>query len=96
MNWTPFQRAAIAFVVVVCAVSIAVAAWAVAIWGFSRAEIQAELAAVDPSARPQRGAALTRYTLERKLLVQLRRNIHHNALGRWVRRVRRVCDVLLR
>ena len=67
-----------------------------ATWGHSRAEIQAELAAVDPTARPRRNAALTRYTLERKLLVQLRRNIHQNALGRLVRRVRRVCDVLLR
>jgi len=67
-----------------------------ATWGFSRAEIEAELAAVDPNARPTRGVALTRYTLERRLLVRLRRNIHHNALGRVVRGVRRVCDVLLR
>ncbi len=65
-------------------------------WGYSRAEIAADLAAVDPTAAPRPGAALTRYALERKLLVRLRRNIHHNALGRLVRRVRRVCDVLLR
>lgn len=37
MNWSPFQRAVLAFVVVVCVVSIAVAAWGVAKWGFSRA-----------------------------------------------------------
>jgi len=67
-----------------------------ATWGYSRAEIQAELAAIDPTARPRPRAALTLYTLERKLLVRLRRNIHHNTLGRLVRRVRRVCDVLLR
>jgi hypothetical protein len=67
-----------------------------ATWGFSRAEIEAELAAVDPNAKPGRGVALSRYTLERRLLVRLRRNIHHNALGRLVRSVRRVCDVLLR
>ncbi len=65
-------------------------------WGFSRAEIEAELAAVDPNGQPGRGVALTRYTLERRLLVRLRRNIHHNALGRLVRAVRRACDVLLR
>ncbi len=65
-------------------------------WGFSRAEIEAGLAAVDPHAKPGRGPALTRYTLERRILVRLRRNIHHNALGRLVRSVRRVCDVLLR
>lgn len=67
-----------------------------ATWGFSRAEIEAELAAIDPAAPPARGPALTRYRLERKLLVRLRRNIHQNAFGRVVRRIRRVCDVLLR
>jgi hypothetical protein len=65
-------------------------------WGFSRAAIAADLAAIDPSARPGRRGALTRYALERKLLVRLRRNIHRNAFGRIVRRVRSACDVLLR
>ncbi len=65
-------------------------------WGYSRPELEQQLAAVDPGgARPKR-RALTRFVLERKLLVLLRRNIHHNALGRLVRRVRSVCDVLLR
>jgi hypothetical protein len=67
-----------------------------ATWGFSRAELAAELDAV-PGAAPARGRArLTRYALERRLLVRLRRNIHRNALGRLVRRVRSACDVLLR
>lgn len=65
-------------------------------WGYSRAELEHELAAIDPAAPPRPTPALTRYRLERKLLVQLRRNIHQNAFGRLVRRVRRVCDVLLR
>ena len=65
-------------------------------WGFAREAIAAELAAIDPDAHAGGGVALTRYTLERKLLVRLRRNIHHNAFGRLVRSVRRVCDVLLR
>ena len=34
--------------------------------------------------------------LERRALVLLRRNIHRNAFGRMVRRVRAACDVLLR
>ncbi len=65
-------------------------------WGYSRPELEQQLAAVDPvGTRPKR-RALTRYALERKLLVLLRRNIHHNALGRLVRRIRSFCDVLLR
>lgn len=65
-------------------------------WGYPRAELERELAAIDPAAPAPASAALTRYRLERKLLVLLRRNIHQNAFGRLVRRVRRVCDVLLR
>jgi hypothetical protein len=65
-------------------------------WGYSRAELERELAAIDPAATPRPAPSLTRYRLERKLLVRLRRNIHTNALGKMVRRVRRLCDVLLR
>ena len=67
-----------------------------AAWGFSRAELEAQLD--DIGARPA-GAqrrSWSRHALERRLLVRLRRNIHHNALGRIVRRIRFVCDVLLR
>jgi hypothetical protein len=64
-------------------------------WGYPRAGIVAQLDAVTPSglakARPW-----NRYALERRLLVRLRKNIHHNAFGRLVRRIRFVCDVLLR
>ena len=65
-------------------------------WGYSRAELERELAAIDPAAPAPAGPALTRYRLERKLLVRLRRNIHQNAFGRLVRGIRRACDVLLR
>jgi hypothetical protein len=37
-----------------------------------------------------------RYAIERRALLLLRRNIHHNALGRWLTKVRFYCDVLLR
>jgi len=64
-------------------------------WGYERKDLEADLDAVEPRARPPR-RRMTRYLLERKLLVALRRNIHRNLLGRVVRRVREVCDVLLR
>ena len=65
-------------------------------WGFDRGEIQKELAAVDLGARVVRTRPLTRYALERRLLLRLRRNIHRNAFGRLVKRLRWACDVLLR
>ncbi len=65
-------------------------------WGYARNEIEAELAAIDVAGKPVPRPRATRYTLERRLLVLLRRNIHQNAFGRLVRRAREVCDVLLR
>jgi len=64
-------------------------------WGYPRASILAQLDAAAPSGR-RRPRAWNRYALERRLLVRLRRNIHHNAFGRLVRRIRFACDVLLR
>jgi hypothetical protein len=64
-------------------------------WGYPRERIRQELDAVVPTPRRRR-RRLDRYALERKLLVLLRRNIHHNAFGRLVRRIRFLCDVLLR
>lgn len=67
-----------------------------ATWGYPGPELRKSLDEIEPrDARPSRGK-LTRYALERRLLVGLRRNIHHNAFGRWVRRIRATCDVLLR
>jgi hypothetical protein len=65
-------------------------------WGFSAPDLRRALAEIAPSAAGPNRARLTRYALERRLLVALRRGIHTNALGRFVRRVRTVCDVLLR
>jgi len=67
-----------------------------ATWGFDRSTLREELRAIPAEGGRRRRRPLTRYTLERKALVLLRRNIHHNALGRLVRRVRAACDVLLR
>jgi len=67
-------------------------------WGFPRATF---LAPVEAAARagakpPPAPPFFDRYRLQRKALVVLRRNIQHNAFGRVVKRVRVVCDVLLR
>src|SRR5262249_31927696 len=69
---------------------------ALAAGGFARAGLEAELAGVPAAGAPRRRARLTRHALERRILVALRRDIHHNAFGRLVRRIRTVCDVLLR
>ena len=58
--------------------------------------IAAELDAIDLGGTPQKKPSLTRYSLERRVATRLRKNIHHNALGRLVRKVRWACDVLLR
>jgi hypothetical protein len=67
-----------------------------ALWGVSGPELRKTLAELTPSGAPAHRPPLTRYTLERRLLVLLRRNIHRSAFGRLVRQVRTVCDVLLR
>ncbi len=66
-------------------------------WGFSRAEMARELDAIDLAGAPAPRPRLTRYALERRLLVGLRRRIRpDNGLGRLVKKVREACDVLLR
>ena len=64
-------------------------------WGYPRAGIVAQLDAVTPSGA-KKSRSWNRYALERRLLVRLRKNIHHNAFGRLVQRIRFVCEVLLR
>jgi hypothetical protein len=67
-------------------------------WGFPRATFFAPVeAAAKAGARPApKPPFFDRYRLQRKMLVMLRRNIQTNAFGRVVKRVRLVCDVLLR
>lgn len=67
-------------------------------WGFPRSTFFAPVeaaarAGAKPSPAPPR---FDRYRLQRKALVMMRRNIQHNAFGRVVKRVRMLCDVLLR
>lgn len=67
-------------------------------WGFRPADIFAPMeraarAAGTPTPKP---GALDRFRVERKLLVWLRRDIHTSRVGAVVRRVRNLCDILLR
>lgn len=64
--------------------------------GYPRAAIVAQLESAKGVPVPVKAQAPLRYRLERRALVALRRNIHHNALGRVLQRVRFALDVLLR
>jgi hypothetical protein len=64
--------------------------------GYPREKIVAQLEAAAGAPVPVKRDAPTRYALERKLLVALRRNIHTNRLGRALKRLRFALDVLLR
>lgn len=65
--------------------------------GYPREEMLARLdEAAGADTRPKRRRAPLRYTLQRKALVRLRKNIHHNALGRVLKKLRFALDVLLR
>ena len=46
--------------------------------------------------RRKKRKSLGAFRVERIILRRLRRNIHHNAFGRLIRRIRFACDVLLR
>lgn len=70
----------------------------VATWGYDYAALFDPLEQGDFADRkpPRKKMGLSRHKLERWLLLKLRRNIHHNWLGRVVKRIRFYCDVLLR
>ena len=65
-------------------------------WGFDRDAIQAQLDGIDGQGRARGGPRLTRHVLERRLMMAARRRVGDNWLGRWVRKVREICDLLLR
>ncbi|MFN8544409.1 MAG: sulfotransferase [Candidatus Binatia bacterium] len=64
--------------------------------GYPRTRIIEQLEAAKGAPVPVKREAPMRYKLERRLLVLLRRNIHRNALGRVLGRLRFALDVLLR
>lgn len=66
-------------------------------WGYDRAELAAELAAIDPAGSPPPAPKLTRYALERRAMVTGRRLVQRSGLlQRTLRFVRSACDVMLR
>ena len=66
-------------------------------WGYTRGQIDDELDQIDLNGKRPKRPRLTRYAVERKIVVGLRRRIQpDNALGQLIRRIRDFCDVLLR
>ena len=65
-------------------------------WGFNRKDILQELDAVDVGGKRAKGPKLTRHVLERRLLVFGRRMVRGKVLGRTVRGIRNLSDLLLR
>lgn len=64
--------------------------------GYPRDTIVAQLEGAKGAPVPVRAQGPLRYRIQRKALVGLRRNIHHNALGRALKRLRFALDVVLR
>jgi hypothetical protein len=64
--------------------------------GYPRAAMVAQLEAATGGPVPVKSKGPLRYRMERKALVALRGNIHRNALGRVLKRVKFTLDVLLR
>ena len=66
------------------------------LWGTSRREVQEALAEIDPAGARSKGPGWSRHVLERRLVMVARRRVGDNVLGRGVRALREVCDLLLR
>jgi hypothetical protein len=67
------------------------------ILGYPRAEIVTDLDEAGRSGeKPAKRRQPLRYSLERKTLIRLRRNIHENLLGRILKKLRFALDVILR
>ena len=63
-------------------------------WGYPRSEVFQPLEQAGGSAPPKR--IVNRYTLQRRVFLALRKNIHQRPHGALLRRVQYYCDVLLR
>ena len=65
-------------------------------WGTPKETLWKALVEADPKLYKARKQEWTRYVLTRKLLIWLRRDIHNRPHGKLIRRIRFLCDVLLR
>ncbi len=66
------------------------------LWGYPIDTIYKPLEDARPGGKAPKKPPLDRFQVERKLLRLLRRNIHSNAFGKVVKKIRFYCDVLLR
>lgn len=70
-------------------------------WGFPVEKVFQSLEKVremtrEPGKRKRSQRPMNRFRVERMILHRMRRNIHRNAFGRLIKRIRFACDVLLR
>jgi len=65
-------------------------------WGYPKETIFDPLSRAGAPPKKEGKWLLNPYRLQRKVLLALRKNIHRNTFGRAVKKVRYVCDVLLR
>ncbi len=78
-------------------VAAPLAAEDIAAWGYDKEKLFDPVAQAAAQALPAEWKwRANKYRLKRKVFLGLRKNIHHNRLGKMVRRVRYYCDVLLR
>lgn len=68
------------------------------VWGYDKAKLFDKMKDVEGAPAPKRDFKwmLDTYRLKRKVFLSLRKNIHENAFGRTVKKVKYFCDVLLR
>ncbi len=66
------------------------------IWGYPYDEIFDPLNRLSGKEKKHEKPPFDRFQIQRKLLLILRRNIHQNAFGKLVKKIRFCCDVLLR
>ena len=65
-------------------------------WGTPKPTLWSSMEIADPKQYKARKTEWSRYVLTRKVLIWLRRDIHNRFHGRLVKKIRFVCDVLLR
>ena len=65
-------------------------------WGWPREALWAPLREADPSAAPRPAPRWTRYTVQRQVLLWLRKDVHRRPHGKLIRKVRYYCDAILR
>jgi hypothetical protein len=66
------------------------------LWGTEREDLWVPMVNVDPELYQPKKKKWDRYSAQRRLLVAIRKDIHHKRLGRWIKKIRFICDVLLR